>query len=425
MKKTYIRLLALCLCLFTLAASLLSCGTSGKTLASIGKQKISVNMYQLMLSRYRGTVEYSYPEAAQNDFWDIVIDSSGTTYNDYFTATILDNVKTYACAMYVFEEIEKLKLPDGTLDVIDEEMRKMVDELADGSKTMFNTQLSQYGVNYQMLRDAYIMEAKVAYLQEQLYGTDGALLSDVVKEEYYQKNYTRFKHVFLFTYSAVYEQDANGDDIYYAGNDDSVAYDKVNGTPKAGADGKNITDENGDTVYYTADGRIAYDKKNGLRAYVYDENGYVKTRTYTADEIAEVEAKANEILAMAKSGEDFDELVEIYGEDPGFEEYTSGYYLTDASEYEIKEVKDALPTMQEGEIRLIRSDYGFHVLKKYELNEGGYKEATNADFFTDFNEKLMTEMFLNLVNQHADKVELDEELASSIEIKDVAANYYY
>ena len=34
-------------------------------------------------------------------------------------------------------------------------------------------------------------------------------------------------------------------------------------------------------------------------------------------------------------------------------------------------------------------------------------------------------MFLNLVNQYADKVEIDEELASSIEIKDVAANYYY
>ena len=205
MKKTYIRLLALCLCLLTLAASLLSCGTSGKTLASIGKQKISVNMYQLMLSRYRGTMEYSYPDAAKNEFWDIVIDSTGTTYNDYFTASILDNAKTYVCAMYVFEEIEKLTLPKGTLDVIDEEMQKMVDELADGSKTAFNAQIAQYGVNYNMLREAYIMEAKVAYLQDTLYGSDGSLLSDVVREEYYRKNYTRFKHVFLFTYSAVYE----------------------------------------------------------------------------------------------------------------------------------------------------------------------------------------------------------------------------
>jgi hypothetical protein len=59
------------------------------------------------------------------------------------------------------------------------------------------------------------------------------------------------------------------------------------------------------------------------------------------------------------------------------------------------------------------------------LDEGAYKEKVNADFFTDFNEKLMTDMFLNLVNQYADKVEINEELASSIEIRDVAANYYY
>jgi parvulin-like peptidyl-prolyl isomerase len=195
--------------------------------------------------------------------------------------------------------------------------------------------------------------------------------------------------------------------------------------PKAGADGNPIKDEKGESVYYTADGRIAYDKVNGQRAYVYNEDGYVTTRAYTKDEIAEVEAKANEIFEMAKSGEDFDELVEIYGEDPGFGEYLNGYYLTDESEYEIAEVKDELPGMQEGEIRLIRSDYGFHVLKKYELDEGAYKEKVNADFFTDFNEKLMTDMFLNLVNQYADKVEINEELASSIEIRDVAANYYY
>lgn len=424
MKKTHIRALSLCLCALMLVVTLISCGSSGKTMMSIGDQKLSINMYQLMLSRYRGTMEYSYPEAAKDEFWDIVIDSTGTTYNDYFTASIYDNAKTYVCAMYVFEEIEKLTLPKGTLDVIDEEMEKMVEELADGSKTAFNAQLSQFGVNYKMLRDAYIMEAKVAYLQDTLYGTDGSLLSDVVREEFYQKNYTRFKHVFLFTYSAVYEQDANGDDIYYT-DDDKIAYDKINGTPKAGADGSPVKDENGDSIYYTADGKVAYDKVNGSRAYVYNEDGYVTTRNYTKEEIAEVEAKANQILDMAKSGEDFDELVEIYGEDPGFAEYTSGYYLTDASEYEIAEVKDALPTMQEGEIRLIRSEYGFHVLKKYELDEGAYKEKINADFFTDFNEKLMTDMFLRLVNQYADKVEINEELASSIEIRDVAANYYY
>lgn len=424
MKKTHIRLLTVMLCIAMLCGVLSGCGSSGKTMMSLGKQTLSINMYELMLSRYRGTMEYSYPEAAKEDFWNIVIDSSGVTYNDYFTASILDNAKTYICAMYVFEEIEKLELPKETIAEIDEEMQTMVDELADGSKTAFNAMIAAYGVNYKMLREAYIMEAKVMYLQEKLYGTDGSLISDVVKEQYYRENYTRFKHVFLFTYTAVYEQDANGDDIYY-NDDDSIAYDKTGGTTKAGEDGKPITDENGDAIYYTADGRIAYDKVNGLRAYEYTEDGYVKTRTYTDSEVAEVEALAQQVYEMAESGEDFDDLVAVYNRDPGFDTYTNGYYLTAASEYEIKEVSDALAEMEVGEIRLIRSDYGFHIVKKYELDEGAYNDSVNADFFTDFVSNIMTEMFLEKVNAYADQVEINEELVNSIEIKDVAANYYY
>ena len=78
MKKTHIRALALCLALIMLSLTVCSCG-SGKTMMSIGKQSLSINMYELMLSRYRGTMEYSYPEAAKSEFWDIVIDSTGTT----------------------------------------------------------------------------------------------------------------------------------------------------------------------------------------------------------------------------------------------------------------------------------------------------------------------------------------------------------
>ena len=38
-------------------------------------------------------------------------------------------------------------------------------------------------MNIERIRDAYIMEAKVAYLQDHLYGSDGSLLSEAVREE--------------------------------------------------------------------------------------------------------------------------------------------------------------------------------------------------------------------------------------------------
>lgn len=423
-KKTYIRLLSLLLCVAMLCGTMTACGGGGETMMKLGDQKLSVNIYELMLSRYRGTMEYSYPDAAQDQFWDIVIDSSGVTYNDYFTASILDNAKTYICAMYVHDEVEGLTLPEETIKGIDEELRTMIDELADGSKTAFNAQIAAYGVNYQMLRDAYIMEAKIMNLQNTLYGVDGALLSDVVKEEYYQKNYVRFKHVFFFTYGAVYETDENGDAIYYNDND-SIAYDKTNGTTKTDENGNTVKDANGDPVYYTADGRISYDKKNGLRAYVYDKNGYVTTRKYTDEEIELARGKAEQIYQMAQADYDFDELVEIYNEDQGLDEYTNGFYLTPASEYEVEVVKEAVQEMKVGEIRLIESDFGFHVVKRYELDEGAYHDTVNADFFSDMTQNIMTDMFLKLVNQYADRVEVNEELVNSIEIRDVAANYYY
>lgn len=66
-------------------------------------------------------------------------------------------------------------------------------------------------------------------------------------------------------------KDENGD-IVYVTSDGKIAYDKTNGTVKAdtaeGATG-NVKDANGDDIYYTAEGKIAYDKVNGTvkRAY--------------------------------------------------------------------------------------------------------------------------------------------------------------
>lgn len=423
MKKTIRRLLALLLCISLLSVALLGCG-SGKTLMSLDGCDLSLNIYRLMLSRLRGTMEYNYSEAANSTFWDIIIDADGTTYNDYFTASVLENAKTYLAAVYVHDKVEKMTLPESTLTAIDEEIAGLMNDTADGSKTEFNAILSEFGVNMKMLREAYIMEAKVEALQEKLYGKNGSLISDAVKEEYYQANYTRFKHVFLFTYVPVYITDENGDSVYY-GDGNHIAYDKTVGTPRAGTDGEWLKDGQGDVIYYTADGRIAYDKTSGLRAYAYDENGYVQYRQYTDKECEAVAEKAEKIYERALSGEDFDYLVDNFNEDIGLKEYTNGFYLTADSEYEVKEVLEALPDMAVGEIRLIRSDYGYHVLKKYELDKGAYADSVNADFFTDFSGNLITQLFLGRIATYAEMVVVDESLLDGVDVKHSAANYYY
>ena len=52
-------------------------------------------------------------------------------------------------------------------------------------------------------------------------------------------------------------------------------------THKIDKDGKEVKDEKGDVIYETDDGKIAYDKKNGVRIPKYDENGYVLKREFT------------------------------------------------------------------------------------------------------------------------------------------------
>ena len=80
MKKRLIRLGALMLALLTLVMSAVSC-SSGKAVMSLGKQKISSNLYELYLSRQKGTLCTTYyygAKAKYDEFWETTIDTDGT-----------------------------------------------------------------------------------------------------------------------------------------------------------------------------------------------------------------------------------------------------------------------------------------------------------------------------------------------------------
>ena len=105
--------------------------------------------------------------------------TDGTTREEYYKQEILEDARFYVAALYLFEELG-LKLPKTTLDEIDAELSDLMEWDADGSKTKFNSILSAYGANYEVLREAYLIEAKIAYLNEYLYGTNGSKIGDEV-----------------------------------------------------------------------------------------------------------------------------------------------------------------------------------------------------------------------------------------------------
>jgi len=435
MKKYATRAAALCLAVLTLLFSAVSCGNRQKTLLTLEKTKLSVNLFEFFMSRTKGTLSSSYyfgEAATDDDFWDGFVSMDGKTYDEFYKESVLSAAKHHLAAAHVFDELG-LKLPKEKLDEIDEEIAEYIEYDADGSKSAFNAMLSAYGINVKMLREAYVMEAKTEYLSEHLYGAAGEKIADSAIEEYYGETYARFKQIFLYTYRTLYEKDADGNAIYYTENN-RIAYDKSK-IQKKDAENNFILDKNGDVIYVNEDGTVAYDKQNGKRATVYDANGNAMQEKYSADEMIETIDFATSIVEeKVKEGNYvlFDTLVADYSEERGKDTYPNGYYITRTSDYSSGEVVKAVFEMEEGEVRTIHSDYGIHIVMRYELDERGYANEDNEAFFISkdtgtyvFLPKLKESLFTSYLAPYVERIEVNESLYEAVSMKKIDPNFDY
>lgn len=437
MKKTILRIVCCLLAVVTLGLSLTGC-SSDKVL-TLSKQSISLNLYELYLSRQKGTLCTTYyygSKAKYDDFWQTTISTDGTTYNDYWTAYILQCVKSYLAALYMFEEEYKLTLPQSAIDEVDEKLAELVTGDGDGSMAELNKILSNYGVNYNMLRESYIIEEKVSYLRDYLYGSSLSKVSDELKEQYYNENYVRFKQVFFANYYYIYLTDEDGTVIYYDSETEQPIYDKVNGERHFDENGKALSDENGNVIYFNADGTIAYDAENGIPAYTTDpDTGNYRTASYTADELAKLEAQANDMAEFTTPGDTktFEGYIEKYSDDSESQSSNpDGYYFPINAQYSYQYIVDMIEQlcqMEVGEVRMVESDYGYHVIMKYELDEGAYEDSDKSVWFENeansFTDNVQQWLFTSRCEEYLDRIEVDEELLGQIDIAMVNPNYYY
>ena len=85
--------------------------------------------------------------------------------------------------------------------------------------------------------------------------------------------------------------------------------------------------------------------------------------------IAEKKSLAEQILARAKSGEDFDALVNEYGEDPGMEQSPTGYVVTNNGQM-VVEFETAALALKDNEVSdIVETSYGYHILKRLPFSE--------------------------------------------------------
>lgn len=433
MKHTFAKALVIVLALLMLATSAVGCGAS-QPLMTLDGHSLSINLYELMLSIQKGNmaylINYWYGDVNSPDFWGTVIDDNSTTYDDYYTLAVYKKAKNFLAAVVLFDEME-LKLPDATVEAIDEEIQGLI-ENDGGSKKALNAILAEYGVNIDMYREYKLMEAKSSYLASELYGKGGSKIGAVVKEQYLADNYVAFRQILLANYYYVFETDENGDTVYYQSNG-KIAYDTVNGEPQF---------VEGSFVYYTKDGRIAYDKENGVPSPVITADGQQKVEYYTEAQMLERAQLAIDLKDMAAGSEPtFRKLREAYSDEEladGSEKDTLCYLATNvdyASVYNsdlMDTIADTLSGMAVGEIAIIQSDYGYHIVRRYATEKGAYADSNLSGWFSDstygvfdFMNNLENDLFLKVLAPYADRVQSDDALLDSISLKSVAPNHYY
>ena len=117
------------------------------------------------------------------------------------------------------------------------------------------------------------------------------------------------------------------------------------------------------------------------------------------DKIAEQKKKAEDVLARAKAGEDFDSLVSKYSEDPGSKSNPEGYVFTSGEM--VQEFEDCTASLKPGEIGFCQTSYGFHIIKRLDLDVSSCKSVlTNAVYaqnFTKYMEEKVAEYKLEAV----------------------------
>ena len=267
-----------------------------------------------------------------------------------------------------------------------------------------------------------------------LYG-DGELIGDIVKDGYYKENYIRFKQILFRKYKYEYKYDEQGNLMYFDPATGKPVYDTKNGGVRYDDKGNRLRDDYGVTIYFDATGKIIYDTEKGRPSEVLDENGNAVKIYYGDSQLFSRLTEAQEIASSIKKDDyaTFEaKLAEINKEEMIFETFTDGYYLSRLEEenyfdYEyIKVILAGLEDMEDGEVKVIESEHGYHVVMRYELDDAKYNDSDYSYWFGDFNNKIILDLFTPKVDRVLSKIIVNEEnVAKARSITRVGINYDY
>ena len=426
MKKRFISLVAL---LLLLTLTLGGCADRGQAVLKVKNEEISIHVYQLYLSRMKGTLAAAGEKVNDANYWKTILSiETEETVGEYYTNQVFEGLRQIAAALYLYDELG-LSLSAEDKDGVDAWIDALIEEVGEGSKAQLNSILSSYGANITTLRDAALIEAKIEQLKTYLYGKDGSLLGATAKEEFYKKTYYRGRQMLIANYYYDHEKDSEGTSIYY-GEGGKIAYDTKNGVAT------DKTDKNGDVIYRIAneDGslrKIAYDTEAGKLKYFYDDKGEHKIAYYTDEEMAERLDALEAIAEDCKNNEArFLEYAEKWADNAAFNEsyapngmyFSAGTYTSETVFYTFA---TELAKLEVGELAILDSDSGYYLIMRVELDDEAWNVDKNSRWFGTLNTLAVEYMLQQRTAPYLQHVTVDETLKDTVDISMVAANNYY
>lgn len=133
-----------------------------------------------------------------------------------------------------------------------------------------------------------------------------------------------------------------------------------------------------------------------------DENGL----PLDGEALNEKTELANSLYQRAVAGENFDELIKEYGEDPGMVASPQGYFFTTGKM--VQEFEDKSFELEVGKIsEPVKTSYGYHIIKKLPLDvEAEIENETNE--YWEIVYLLGGEEGYNLIVDHADTLPIEK-----------------
>ena len=327
---------------------------------------VDKNFYTYWLSRYKAVLMYTYSDIKDTDeYWDS--DQGNGSANDVLTSYADSTIKNYIASLYLFDKFS-LDLGSSKLSSVETQLSEILEDGYDGYVSKLNEEAYKFGINYDMLRQIYLAEAKTEVVYSYLTGDVlKNSVTDEMRDKYLDENYAHTTHIFVAT--------------EYSYNVDK-------------------------------DGNI-----------IYDSNGNYTTELTDAQK-KDKQSKIAEIDALEINVENFADYQAKYNEDPSLKLYKNGYFVSTNNNYDTAYVTTAM-TMKPGEIKKVEGSQGVYYILKQDMPQKAYSDTENKDFFDKFDNHILDYLYWQYMDKIYADISVNEQVKKNISIKTVEPCWYF